>query len=110
MIQFTRVRNQFEELLLKYKYFVNQIVQHRGSEERGLAPLLDLYNIVFNGVVAGKSEEEIVADAKSDQHLRYLSVLTEEDIRHRRNFSAEVNWLTRTVMRPKRHFSRRLTR
>ena len=57
---FTEHRYDFEELLLKYKYFINQIVRHYGSGTRGLTALTRLYRYLLDGAVAGKQDSQIV--------------------------------------------------
>ena len=75
-IDFTRHRARFEDFLVKYKYFVNQLIGGHGSMTRGLGPLVDLHKLVLDGIGAGRSEDEIknaaLADARFSAHLREI--------------------------------------
>ena len=55
-------RYAFEELLLKYKYFINEIVRRYRSGSRGLTALRKLRRYLFDGVKDSKPEVEIVPD------------------------------------------------
>jgi hypothetical protein len=87
---FSRHRDRFEEFLLTYKHFVNQIGQKYGSEDRGVNPLTLMLQTVFNSVVSGKDFEVIVSELQSTDKLRFLSVVTDDDKVHGRNFSGHT--------------------
>lgn len=58
--KFTSIRNQFEEFLAKYKSISNQITVKWGSGVKGYGRLKELYDIIVNQFLDGKSEDEIV--------------------------------------------------
>jgi hypothetical protein len=53
LVKFVRVRREFEDLILKHKYFINQIVAHYGSGHRSLGALTKLFRYFFDGVTSG---------------------------------------------------------
>ncbi|MFF9898648.1 HNH endonuclease family protein [Streptomyces longispororuber] len=91
LMKFTDTRKDFEEFLIKYKYFLNQIVRAYGSLQRSVPPILTMYRIVWEGMMEGVGEEEIIMRLQQNSALRApVKVLTEDDRIHRRNFSAET--------------------
>lgn len=87
---FTEVRDRFEEFLLKYRYFTNQIVGAGGSGTRSLEPLLSYYRTLLDAISDGKSDAEIVASLQAIPRLKSLQVVTEEDKTLNRNFTRDV--------------------
>jgi hypothetical protein len=85
---FTSVRADFEEFLVKYKYFLNQIVHGFGSLQRSVTPILSMHQTMFEALREGLDESEIVT--RLQEQRSSLKVVTEEDRKHRRNFSAET--------------------
>ncbi|MFF5705881.1 HNH endonuclease family protein [Streptomyces sp. NPDC012794] len=91
LLKFTDVRKDFEEFLIGYKYFLNQIVRAYGSLQRSVPPILTMYRIVFESMVEGLDEDTIIARLQENGALRApVKVLTEDDRINRRNFSAET--------------------
>jgi len=86
---FTEYRYTFEELLLKYKYFINQIGRKYGSGTRGLTALTRLYEYLFTGVVAGKTDVEIVPELLEDARLKFLVPIVDHDKGTKKNFTTE---------------------
>lgn len=86
---FTSNRKEFEELLLKYKHFINQIVRHYGSGNRSLTALIKLYRYVFDGTVSKQQETEIVPILIEDQHLAFLKTIVDSDKGIKKDFSSE---------------------
>jgi hypothetical protein len=89
--RFTEVRAQFEEFLVQYKYFMNLIVRHYGSMQRSVAPILAMYNELFDALSTGASEEQAVLALQAHPLLRsHLKLATDEERAHGRNFTAET--------------------
>lgn len=88
--QFTVARERFEEFLLKYRHFQNLIARHLGAAQRGLQSTLTMHRIMLEAIMVGKSDEEIVEDLRAQPQLDFLQVITEDDIRRRRNFSTKT--------------------
>jgi hypothetical protein len=86
---FTKYRYSFEELLLKYKYFINQIVRHYGSGSRGLLALTRLYGYLFQGAVDGAEEAALVPTLVEDQRLSFLKPIVDFDKGTKKDFSTE---------------------
>ncbi|MFJ9792678.1 HNH endonuclease family protein [Streptomyces globosus] len=91
LLKFTDVRKDFEEFLIGYKYFLNQIVRAYGSLQRSVPPILTMYRIVFEAMLEGLEGDAIIARLQENGALRApVKVLTEDDRINRRNFSAET--------------------
>jgi hypothetical protein len=76
---FIAKRAAFEELLLKYKHFINEIAKKYGSGNRGLTALTRLYEYLFAGVRDGKPEIEIVPTLIEDERLKFLKPIVDFD-------------------------------
>jgi hypothetical protein len=87
--EFCQARFKFEELLLKYKYFINQIGRKYGAGTRGLTALSRLYDYMVDGVIAGKSEVEIVPQLHEDAQLAFLAPIVDFDKGVKKEFSSE---------------------
>lgn len=88
---FTEKRAEFEEFLVRYKYFLNQIVRSYGSLQRSVPPTLLMYQTVFDALVDGCSDSQIIERLKSQSALRSsIKEISNEDRAHGRNFSAET--------------------
>src|SRR6185312_4776471 len=46
--EFTAARDRFEEFLLTYRHFINQIARNYGSGTRGLGALLTMYRTMLS--------------------------------------------------------------
>lgn len=86
---FTRHRHDFEELILKYKPFINQIVKHYGSGRRGLVALTRLFRHLFDGAVSGTDEAELVPQLIEDQRLSFLRPIVDWDKGTKKDFPSE---------------------
>ncbi len=85
--KFTKNRENFEEFILKYRYFLNQITKNYSRSGVALRPIVTMYEIVLEGIAEGKNEERIVSDIKAEKSLNIIRVATEEDIKYGRNFT-----------------------
>jgi len=74
--EFTSCRKQFEDFLIEYRYFLNQLVGGQGGMTRGLKLLVILHETVLKGISDGKTNEqirnEVVIDERFKQHLRIV--------------------------------------
>ncbi len=87
--QFVKSRHDFEELLLKYKYFINQIVKHYGSGTRGLVALTRLFRYLYEGAVAGTEETKLVPKLIEDERLAFLEPIVDADKGTKKDFTSE---------------------
>ncbi|MFB4311971.1 HNH endonuclease family protein [Actinomadura sp. GTD37] len=89
--KFSSVRADFEDFLIEYKYFLNQIVQKYGSLQRSVSPILTMHKTVYQALIEGLTEPDVIERLKSQSPLRSsVKVRTEDDKRHGRNFSTET--------------------
>jgi len=88
--KFISIRSKFEEFLVEYRHFINQIVGSYGSQLRGLPALMTMYKIVFENV-GNKDNAQIVELIKANQELSFVSEITDEDRQYGRNFSRETS-------------------
>jgi hypothetical protein len=86
---FSENRYEFEELLLKYKYFINQIVRHYGSGSRGLIALTRLYRYLFDGAVAHTDEGKLVPVLVEDERLNFLKPIVDGDKGTKSDFTSD---------------------
>lgn len=89
---FTRDRKRFEDFLVRYKYFINQIVKVYGSGTRSLDPIVAMYQTVLKGIEAGLSDEKIADFLQQHDKLKYLKVAqaSPEDRQSASDFSSEA--------------------
>jgi hypothetical protein len=88
--RFTEHRDAFEEFLLRYRHFTNQIARRFGSLQRGLAPTITMYRRLLVGIAAGKNDDEIIEQFHEEPQLQHLRPITEEDRRYGRDFSRDT--------------------
>jgi hypothetical protein len=88
-IEFTKNRYAFEELILKHKYFMNQIVRHFGSGDRSLGALTRLFHYFFDGVRDGKPEDVLIPRITEEQRLDFLLPIVDAEKGVRKDFTSE---------------------
>ena len=91
LLQFTEIRAQFEDFLVDHKHFINQLIRSYGSNTRGLGPLRDLYILIINTLLEGKTNSEIKNAVLRDS--RFENRLTEDTAGQRqpgKRFSKET--------------------
>jgi hypothetical protein len=88
--KFTAVRSRFEEFLVNYRHFINQIGRTYGSGTKGLEPLFTMYKIIFKLLHEGREDAQIVEAIQRSDGLQFITVISEEDKLHGRNFSKET--------------------
>lgn len=87
--QFTKHRHDFEELLLEYKFLINQIVRRYGSGHRSLTALMRLYHHLFNGVISGTPKDKLIPAVVTDDKLSFLGPIIDYDKGTKKNFTSE---------------------
>ncbi len=88
--QFTSVRKQFEDFLVSYRYFINQIAGVLGSQLKGLPATVKMYRIIFEHV-GNDAEQKIIDAIIADPELSFIRTQTADDQRYGRNFSRETS-------------------
>ena len=66
-LQFTKVREKFEQFILDNKSFSNQVTVKVGSGAKGFLRLKNLYARVFAGLGHGKQNGDILRELKADK-------------------------------------------
>jgi hypothetical protein len=69
---FTQHRAKFEEFLLQYRYFTNQIVSQFGGRLKSYDALLNYYGFVLKGVAQDTAFEELANGLQASYEFRYL--------------------------------------
>ena len=85
--KFCANRKLFEEFILRYRYFLTQITKNYSKSGVALRPIVTMYEIILDGIANQKSDEQIIADIKSEQSLNIIRIATDEDIKYGRNFT-----------------------
>ncbi|HWY48272.1 MAG TPA: DUF262 domain-containing protein [Bryobacteraceae bacterium] len=91
--EFTKVRKDFEEFLVRHKIFINQIGHSKGSRTRPVESMLQMHRIVLDCMVNGiRDDKAIVRKLKRDDKLEGLKDVTNipKDDTKRKKFSKEV--------------------
>jgi len=78
-IEFTEKRQRFEDFLVKYKHFINQIVKTYGSGTRSLEPITTMYRLILKGVGESKTDLEIATELQADEKLKFLKPTGSEE-------------------------------
>jgi hypothetical protein len=86
---FTQKRHVFEEILVRHKYLINQIVRKFGAGQRSLNGILRLYRHIFAGVVAGKDERAIVPTIPDGEAMEFLKPIVDFDKGTNPDFTTE---------------------
>jgi len=91
--EFTKVRNEFEEFLVRHKFFINQIGHSKGSRMRPVEAMLQMHRIIIGALQKGNSDDKkIVRKLKRDSQLQELKDVTNipKDDTKRKKFSKAV--------------------
>lgn len=91
-MEFTDVRADFEEFLIRHRMFLNQIGHTKGSRTRSLETLVTMYRIIFTEMLTGnKDAAGIVRKLQANPKLAKLTLEEEKPAgTRRRKFSSEV--------------------
>ncbi|QNN22264.1 HNH endonuclease [Planctomycetales bacterium ZRK34] len=87
---FTEVRYRLEEFLVKYRYFINQIVRNYGAGTRGLEPLVTMYKTVIQSIRDDASDEKIAVILQQNERLKFLKVMDDESIANSKEFTSSA--------------------
>ncbi|MGW1187513.1 HNH endonuclease family protein [Streptomyces sp. NPDC002559] len=91
IVKFTKLRIEFEDFLVKYKHFLNQIVQSYGSLQRSVPPILEMYKILLESLTEGLEDEAIIERMRANSNPRLpVKIITDDDRKHGRNFSSDT--------------------
>jgi hypothetical protein len=70
--EFIKVRQKFEEFILKYKMLPIQVVYKYGSGMKGYQPMKNLLTFIFDKIIEDNSENEIIEKMVKDHNFSYL--------------------------------------
>ncbi|MFI0233516.1 DUF262 domain-containing protein [Streptomyces sp. NPDC017086] len=91
LVKYTDLRAKFEDFLVEYKHFLNQIVQSYGSLQRSVPPILEMYKVLLDSLAEGLEDEAIIERMRANSNPRLpVKVITEDDRKHGRNFSSDT--------------------
>jgi HNH endonuclease len=91
--QFTKVRKDFEDFLVRHKIFINQIGRSKGSRTRPVESVLQMHRIIIECLQSGVHEDKkIIRKLKRDKRLEELKDVTNipKDETKRKQFSKSV--------------------
>jgi hypothetical protein len=91
--EFTKVRKNFEEFLVRHKFFINQIGHSKGSRTRPVEAMLQMHRIIIDCLQNGiRDDKPIVRKLKRDPRLEELQDVTNipKDDTKRKRFSKSV--------------------
>src|SRR5262249_3093947 len=71
-MEFTRVREQFEDFLLTHRFFATEVVNSYGGGMRRVAAFLSLYNAILGGFLASKTMEEVLREVGQEIGLQFV--------------------------------------
>lgn len=88
--EFTKYRRPFEDFLLQYKDFPNQVVVSSGSGMKGYAKLATLFMEILNSTFAGMTPEKIIEALSADERFSFLRLTAPKIGTTRKGFSTET--------------------
>jgi hypothetical protein len=91
--EFTKVRKDFEEFLVRHKFFINQIGHSKGSRTRPVESVLQMHRIVLSCLQSGiNDDKKIIRKLKRDSKLEELKDVSNipKDDTKRKRFSKSV--------------------
>jgi len=91
--EFTKVRKDFEDFLVRHKFFINQIGHSKGSRTRPVESVLEMHRIIINCLQSGISDDKkIIRKLKRDSRLEELKDVSNipKDDTKRKKFSKSV--------------------
>jgi hypothetical protein len=87
---FTDHRQNFENFILRYKDFANQVATVRGSGTKGMRILQEIYQTILDNLVKGKDEDEILKKLLHDKRFPFLRLDETKVNDFRKGFDTEV--------------------
>jgi hypothetical protein len=88
--RFTSLRKKFEDFVISYRYFINQIAGVYGSQLKGLPATVKMYKIILKHI-ENNNDQQIIDAIIADPELSFIRVQTEDDRKYGRNFSRETS-------------------
>ena len=77
MFKFTPIRKEFEEFLVSYKYFINQLIPNYGGKTKSLIPVSELFRLIADSFLNGKSASGVLETVLNDPRFSSrLNVVT----------------------------------
>jgi len=70
---FTTIRKRFEDFIIKYKMFFNQVTKKYGSGVKGYKHLKDLLWFIIKRFEDNKNEEQIIVALSTDSNFKFLN-------------------------------------
>jgi hypothetical protein len=75
LVDFSVVRKDFEDFLVRHKAFLNTLSGSKGSRTKPLQPILQMYKLVFRMMLEGeRSDANIILHLQADPMLKDLSM------------------------------------
>jgi hypothetical protein len=90
LVEFAVVRYPFEEFLVKHRHFINELSHSKGSRLRPVESFVAMYEIVLAQVKQDRDVTQIIEALHSDDRLKDLSEIREDDQKYRQKFSRDV--------------------
>ena len=87
---FTKHRRQFEDFIIKYKDFPNQVVVSSSSGIKGYAKLSQLLREILTQIEGGKDETGIIDALGADERFKFLKTTEPTLATKHKGFSTEV--------------------
>jgi hypothetical protein len=91
--EFTKVRKEFEEFLVRHKFFINQIGHSKGSRTRSVESVLQMHRIILACLQSGTTDDKrIIRKLKRNpklEELKDVSNIPKDDTKRKR-FSKEI--------------------
>jgi hypothetical protein len=88
--KFTRIRANFENILLKYDYLVQQIVRKYRTSLAGYPHVKDFYLACINKLDEGKPIEQVITEISQDNNFAYLTQYVADLSTQSQDFSRET--------------------
>jgi hypothetical protein len=87
---FIKIRRPFEDFLLKYKEFINQIVVKSGSGVKGYGNVEKMLLFVLNQIKDGKLEKAIIDALLKESYFSFLKITTEQVDQQQKDFNTDT--------------------
>ena len=89
---FISIRMYFEEFIIKYKHFFNQVTKKFGSGSKGYIHLKDMLWFIIKQFVDNKNEDQIIKALASDSIFKFLNINdTEGKPSKNKNFTKAIS-------------------
>jgi hypothetical protein len=73
LVEFSRIRRDFEAYLVAHKEIISQVVHKFGSGGRNVGKLVALYLKIIDALLSGKNDARIVAQLAADLEFKFLA-------------------------------------